>query len=201
MSAFMVQDKKTKQVIGIYPHFALISFVNRNNIPINAENYYTVTPVSRTVRTNSKTIGIVLRPKNKNWQHRLWSHFADKYESHQYIDGDSCYTWYEGTILPKSKDYKNLPKPPVKHHLPRRYRRHQSHSIFSWRHVRSYNRLSNFRFNSLSTELHMRHKGRHLQTNFDYENWQMGRSTGWKDRKIRHQYMVHLTRKKWNNNC
>lgn len=196
MSAFMVQDKKTKQVIGIYPHFALISFVNRDNVPINAENYYTVTPVSRAVRTNSKTIDIVLRPKNKNWQHRLWLHFADKYELRQYINGDSYYTWYASATLPKSKDYKDLPKPPVKRYLPRRYRKCQSHSIFSWRHVRNYNRLSNFRFNSLSTVPYMRHKGRHLQTEFDCEHWQMGRSTGWKNSKIRHQYMVHLTRKK-----
>lgn len=191
MPLFMVQNKKTKEIIGFYPHFALISFTNENRQPIDSKKYYTLTPVKNVIRTTNMNVVFSAEKKNQNWQDRVWQHFENKYEERTYQNGDSWYTWYDDIELPYSKHYQEVHQTEPKRRWHNYHRKPKSHSAWGWRHVRNYNRKTNFAYNQYVNYPKMRHKNRHLQDQFDFEHWRGSFSTGWKNKKKRHQYMVH----------
>lgn len=192
----MVQDKKTKEILGFYPHFALISFTNNTRKPVDTYKNYILTPVKHVVRTTNMSVTYNAHPKNDKWQKRVWRYAENKYDQRVYLNSDNANFWYKSADLPLSKDYVELPEKPRYHW--HRYQRRHAHTAWGWRHIRNYNRLSNFKYNQYQSYPKMRHRDRHLQDEFDFEHWRSGFSTGWKNKKIKHQYMVHWRQKRGN---
>lgn len=188
MTQYVVIDKSDNTIKYVCPYYGLINTVNGFS-PTN--HLVRIIPAKNFSLKSSNELQYKPIHKNKKWQDKVTRHFNDKFETRNYND---C-------ILPVGYDTKQSFKCAKNYHekhtqqalvRPWKYRRYKSHSTFSWRTLKTTNLQFNALYNSYSNCPKMRHPNRKLKQNWDWEHWNSGESTGWKQHKMRHQYMVHL---------
>lgn len=190
MTQYIVLDNN-QLIKGIYPYFGLINI----RYDLADKKPFYIVPVKNIAWISQNQLRYDIIPKNKKWQAKIIRHFNNKIEMRNYntITNNSVIPVYY-TIknnFKQAKEYRNLP---VQHKdiQKQKYRRTKRHSTFSWRTLK-HNRLHyNVLYNSYCNRPKMRHPNRKLDANLDRENWNTGNSTGWKQRKIKHQYLVHV---------
>ena len=223
---YLIENKITHQIESIYPHHALLTVaaydmqpslpphLPRPAVPDLISDYlttHTLVPVKNIRlamldnRHGTYSITYTSDPINRKHQFRILTHFSDKADQHNYQqqqDNDLGYnnlffeslTQYDfkpshSCILIRNNDECN--------HTYRHQKHTTSHtSRFNRRHIRCNNLIYNQKYNSVKTSK-LRHCNRKQSDLwYDYDLRQSRRSTGWKSRKIKHQWMIHLSDQK-----
>lgn len=186
MTQYLIVNRNSNLIEAVYPYYGLISLIGKTA-------YYQILPVKKLCLTSPNHLQYQTIRKKQRWQEKVLNHFQQKYQLREYYD---CQLpmFYEGIAkqnLPKSKDYYEKSQPQYRYH---RYPRPKTHSAFSWRHIRNNNLTYQAKFNSYANFSKMRHPNRIVnnENSWDYEHWTNRETTGWKRRKIKHQYLVHL---------
>lgn len=190
MTQYVILDNN-QLIKGIYPYFGLINI----RYDTAARKPFYIVPVKNIAWISQDQLQYDIIPKNKKWQAKIIRHFNNKIEMRNYntiANNSAIPVYYEiKNNFKQAKEYRNSP---VQHKdiQKQKYRRTKRHSTFSWRTLK-HNRLHyNALYNSYCNRPKMRHPNRKLDDDLDRENWNTGNSTGWKQRKIRHQYLVHV---------
>ena len=186
LTQYLIVNRNSNLIEAVYPYYGLISLIGKTA-------YYQILPVKKLCLTSPEHLQYQVVKKKQNWQEKVLKHFQQKYQLREYYDFQLP-AFYESIAkqnLAKSKNYYEKSQPQYRYH---HYPHSKRHSTFSWRHIRNNNLTYQAKFNSYANLSKMRHPNRIVnnENSWDYEHWTNRETTGWKRRKIKHQYLVHL---------
>lgn len=219
---YLIENRTTHEIESIYPYPALLTVaaydmqsslpphLPRPTVPDLISDYlsmHTIVPV-RNIRITeldnqhgTYSITYSSDPINRKHQFRILIHFSDKVNQHNYQrtqDNDLGYNdlFFQSLTqddLKPSRSCILIRKHDEGNHTYHHRNHPTSHtSRFSRRHIRCNNLIYNQEYHSVKTDK-LRHCNRRQDKLwYDYDLRQARKSTGWKSRKIKHQWMIHL---------
>lgn len=219
---YLIENRNTHQIESIYPHHALLTVaayeiqpplpphLPRPAVPDLISDYlttHTLVPVKNIRlamldnRHGTYSITYTSDPINRKHQFRILTHFSDKVDQHNHQQQQDNDLGYNNLFFESLTQYdfkpshscifiRNDNRSTYTYHYKNHHTSHKTR--YSKRHIRCNNLIYNQKYNSVKTSK-LRHYNRKQNKSWlDHDMWQSRQSTGWKIRKIKHQWMIHL---------